>query len=250
MHAGPDRPEREVERPDSRAPADRHPRRVGEPDNARRVTLTVALVVTFLFLLVTAGGIGWFLANGTGNGTGPGEDTASDGTAGETEPTTGSGPPPGGEGTVTDSRAGLAYLLPGEGWARLGDDQVPAEYSSYTVYGSEDDPDAIIVTGTEDLGPLEPIAATGLSLATEMVGELVTGGADLRIEPSGETTLDDRPAFGATLGDASDEDGGYGRFLVVQVTDDRGAFMLGLNTSGGEDATAGIDTAFDSLGTV
>lgn len=248
MHAGPDRPEREVERPDPHAPADRPPRRVGEPDNARRVTLTIAVVVTSLFLLVTAGGIGWFLANGTGNGTGPAGDTASADAAEEAEPAT--GPPPGDEGTVTDSRAGLAYLLPGEGWARLGDDQVPAEYSSYTVYGSEEDPDAIIVTGTEDLGPLEPITATGLSLATEMVGELVTGGADLRIEPSGETTLNDRPAFGATMDDASDEDGGYGRFLVVQMTDDRGAFMLGLNTSGGEDATAGIDAAFDSLGTV
>lgn len=248
MHAGPDRPEREDERSDPRAPADRHPRRVvGEPDNARRVTLTVALVVTFLFLLVTAGGIGWFLSNGSGTGTQ--DDAASDDTAEETEPTTGSGPPPGDEGTVTDSRSGLAYVLPGEGWARLGDDQVPAEYSSYTVFGSEDDPDAMIVTGTEELGPLEPIAATGLSLATEMAGELVAGGADLRIEPSEETTLGERPAFGATLGDASDGNG-YGRFLVIQVTDDRGAFMLGLNTSGGEEATAGIDAAFDTLGTV
>ncbi|MFE9243137.1 hypothetical protein [Nocardiopsis sp. NPDC006938] len=246
MRTGPDRPEREVERPDTRAPADR--RTVGEPDHARRVTLTVALVVTFLFLLVTAGGVGWFLAGGGGDSEG-GPDAASgtDEDDSADSPTTVSGPPPGAEGTVTDSRSGLAYALPGEGWARLGDDQVPAEYSSYTVYGSEDDPDAFIVTGTEEIGPLEPLAATGLSLATDMVAELASGGVDLRVEPSAETTLNDLPAFGATLDDTS-EGGGYGRFLVVQVSDDRGAFMFGLNTDGGEEATAGINAAFDSLG--
>ncbi|WP_017585911.1 hypothetical protein [Nocardiopsis ganjiahuensis] len=252
MQAGSDRPEREEER----APAARRPGRPrfddGEPDNARRVTFAVAIVVTFLFLLITAGGLGWFLSSG-----GPlsGDDSAAgsganDGSE-EAETSTGSEPAAGGEGTVTDSGSGLAYDLPGEGWARLGDDQVPAEYSSYAVYGSADDPDAIIVTGTEDLGPLEPVAVSGARLAMDMVGGLVTDSGDVWVEPSGQTDLDGLPAFGATMGSNSDDgESGYGRFLVVELTEDRGAFMLGLNTGGGDEATTGIDAAFDSVGTI
>lgn len=250
MHSGPDRPEREEER----APAARRPGRPhlddGEPDNARRVTFTIALVVTFLFLLVTAGGLGWFLSSG-----GPlsGEDTAAGSGADDEEeeanPTT--GPAPGGEGAVTDSASGIAYTLPGDEWARLGDDQVPAEYSSYAVYGSANAPDAIIVTGTEDLGPLEPVAVSGVRLAADMVGDLVTDGGNMWVEPSGQTDLDGRPAFGATMGsDSDDGENGYGRFLVVELADDRGAFMLGLNTGGGDEATTGIDAAFESVGTI
>lgn len=250
MHAGSDRPEREEER----APAARRPGRPhlddGEPDNARRVTFTIAIVVTFLFLLVTAGGIGWFLSSG---GPPAEEDTAAgsdaDDEAEAAAPATGSGPAPGGEDTVTDSQSGLAYELPGEGWARLGDDQVPAEYSSYTVYGSADAPDAIIVTGTEDLGSLEPVAVSGVRLAVDMVGDLVTDDGDVWVEPSGQADLDGLPAFGATMGNSSEDDGnGYGRFLVVELADDRGAFILGLNTGGGDEATAGIDAAFGSVG--
>lgn len=256
MHAGSDRPEREVER----APAARRPGRPrpddGEPDNARRVTLTIAIAVTSVFLLLTAGGIGWFLASG---GWPSGEDSAADAGAddasGDTaeDDTAETNSAPGGqagEGTVADTRAGLSYELPGDGWVRLGDDQVPAEYSSYAVYGSADDPDAIIVTGTEDLGPLEPIALSGVRLAADLAGELITGGGDVWVEPSGQTSLDDLPAFGATMGSGTDDEGSYGRFLVVELNDDTGAFMLGLNTGGGEAATAGIDAAFASVGTL
>ena len=249
MHTGSDRPERGARRPEDGAPADRLPRRGGgEPDNARRITLTIAVVVTFLFLLVTAGGIGWFLANGPE----PGEGTAADGSdeaSEEPEPTT--GPDTGGAGTVTDPSGGLSYVLPGEEWTRLGDDQIPGEYSSYAVYGSADAPDAVIVTGTEDLGPLEPVAVSGVRLATEMVGDLITGGGDVWVEPSGQTSLNDLPAFGATMGSGTDDgEGGYGRFLVVELDDDTGAFILGLNTGGGDEATAGIDAAFESVGTL
>lgn len=252
MHAGSDRPEREEERaPAARRPGSPHPGD-GEPDNARRVTFAIALVVTFLFLLITAGGIGWFLSSGGPlTGEDPAAEPGADDEAEAADPTTGSAPAPSGEGTVTDSQSGLAYDLPGEEWARLGDDQVPAEYSSYAVYGSAGDPDAIIVTGTEDLGPLEPVAVSGVRLAMDMVGDLVTDDGDVWVEPSGQTDLDGLPAFGATMGNNS-EDGqsGYGRFLVVELADDRGAFMLGLNTEGGDEAATGIDTAFESVGTL
>ncbi|GAA1112280.1 hypothetical protein [Nocardiopsis metallicus] len=254
MHAGSDRPEREVERaPAARRPG--HPRPDdGEPDNARRVTFTIAIVVTSVFLLLTAGGIGWFIAGGLpSSGEGTAADTgADDGTGADDTAETDAAPADrGGEGTVSDSHSGLAYDMPGDGWTRLGDDQVPAGYSSYVVYGSADDPDAIIVTGTEDLGPLEPIAVSGVRLAADMVGDLITGGGDVRVEPSGQTSLDGLPAFGATMGsDTADGEGGYGRFLVVELNDDTGAFMLGLNTGGGAEATAGIDAAFESVGTL
>ncbi|WP_017581481.1 hypothetical protein [Nocardiopsis valliformis] len=253
MHAGSDRPEREVERaPAARRPG--HPRPDdGEPDSARRVTFTIAIVVTSVFLLLTAGGIGWFIAGGLPSS---GEDSAADAgaddaTGDDTAETDAAPGGRGGEGTVSDSHSGLAYDLPGDGWTRLGDDQVPAEYSSYVVYGSADDPDAIIVTGTEDLGPLEPIAVSGARLAADMVGDLITGGGDVWVEPSGQTSLDDLPAFGATMGSGTDDGAGsYGRFLVVELNDDTGAFMLGLNTGGGDEATAGIDAAFESVGTL
>lgn len=253
MHAGSDRPEREAER----APAARRPGRPrpddGEPDNARRVTFTIAIVVTSVFLLLTAGGIGWFLASG---GSPFGQDStadagADDATGDDAEETAAAPAGRGGEGSVADSRSGLTYDLPGDGWTRLGDDQVPAGYSSYVVYGSAEDPDAIIVTGTEDLGPLEPIAVSGVRLAADMAGDLVTGGGDVWVEPSGQTSLNGLPAFGANMGSDTDEgEGSYGRFLVVELNDDTGAFMLGLNTGGGAGATAGIDAAFESVGTL
>ncbi|GAB3711845.1 hypothetical protein [Nocardiopsis oceani] len=253
MHAGPsDRPEREGGRD-----TDAHPRRRadGEPDNARRITFTIALVVTFAFLLVTAAGLGWFLSdNGPLSDSPTAADTDDEGAEDEAdgaEEDSGAAPDPVDEDTVTDSEAGLTYDLPGDAWERLGDDQVPAEYTSYAVYGSADDPDAVIITGTEDLGPLEPIAVSGVSLALDTADDLVTDVSDLRAEPSGDTEVDGLPAFGVTMGGSTDDgEESYGRFLVVELDGDQGAFMLGLNTGGGDEATAEVDSAFDSVGTL
>ncbi|WP_431888787.1 hypothetical protein [Nocardiopsis alba] len=225
------------------------PRRIDEePDNARRITFTIAVLVTSVFLLTTAAGLGRLLLGGD-----DAKPSAADPSpTGEEAPEApGATEGLGGEGTVSDPRSGLAYTLAGEGWTRLGDDQVPPEYTSYTVYGSPEDPGAVIVTGGEELGPLEPLAATAVSMATRMVGHLATDGGDLWVEPSGATEVDGRPAFGATMGDdsGSDEEA-YGRFLVVELDGDQGAFVLGLNTDGGAEATADIDAAFDSLTTL
>lgn len=260
MPPGPDTPDRGGRRdvgPRARPRGDGR-----EPDNARRVTLTVALVVTFVFLLVTAGGLGWFLSDGgplsgsgpepaqeSGSPTGggdPGENGAEENGAGETQdpprdPAAGDGD------TVADPRAGLTYALPGEGWRRLGDEEVPSEYSSYAVHGPAGDPDAVIVTGTEELGSVDPVAVAGARMAVEMAADLAAEGG-VWAEPSGETDVDGLPAFGATMG--SDAGDTYGRFLIVELDDGRGAFMLGINTGGGDGATEDIDAAFDSVGTL
>lgn len=222
-----------------------------EPDGARKITFTIAVTVTILFLLVTAGGLGWFLSDNVplhgATADEPGHTAGeADGTETDTERTD---PADGADGAVSDPNSGLSYVLPGDGWQRLGDDEVPAEYSTYAVYGSPENPDAIIVTGGESLGPLEPLALTAVDMATDMVGPLVAEGGDLRIEPTGNTEVDDHSAFGATMGGET-ADGGqaYGRFLVVELDGDQGAFMLGLNTAEDATVTEAIDAAFESAG--
>ncbi|MEU3305761.1 hypothetical protein [Nocardiopsis sp. NPDC006832] len=223
-----------------------------EPDNARKVTFTIAAAVTILFLLITAAGVGWFLSRddaSTDPGDASGDASASQdsGEGGESE----AGRTPVETGTVSDPNAGLAFQLPGEGWRRLGDDQVPSEYDTYSIHGSPEDPEAIIVTGTEELGPLEPLALTAVDMATDMVGQLVAEEGDLWIEPDGATEVDGVPAFGVTMGsDSGDGANTYGRFLVMELGGDQGAFMLGLNTGGGDEVTDGIDAAFDSVVTL
>ncbi|WP_150248813.1 hypothetical protein [Nocardiopsis deserti] len=256
MSPGPDTPDR-----DHRRGIGPRPRTDGrEPDSARRVTLTIALVVTFVFLLATAAGLGWFLSDGgplsgsesaeergdaaDGGGAEESDSGGSDGGedgAGETEGLTDSG-----ADTGADPPAGLAYELPGEEWHRLGDEEVPSEYSSYAVLGPAEDPDAVIVTGTEELGSVEPIAVAGVRLAVDMAADLAAEGG-VWAEPSGETDVDGLPAFGATMG--SDSGDTYGRFVIVELDDGRGAFMLGVNTAGGDGATEDIDAAFASVGT-
>lgn len=225
-----------------------------EPDEARKVTFAIAAVVTVLFLLITAAGVGWFLSrddSSAGPGADSGDASASEvsGEGGEHE--TDQAPAETAAGTVSDPNSGLAFQLPGEGWQRLGDDQVPPEYDTYSVHGSPQDPEAIIVTGTEELGPLEPLALTSVDMATDMVGQLVAEEGDLWIEPDGGTEVDGVPAFGVTMGsDSGDGADTYGRFLVMELGGDQGAFMLGLNTGGGEEVTGGIDAAFDSVVTL
>jgi hypothetical protein len=253
MPPGPDRPDH----------GDRHrvgprPRTDGrEPDNARRVTLTIALVVTFAFLLATAAGLGWFLSDGgplsgsASESAEEGGDAADGGGAGEGDSGAGGTedtprePADGGD-TGADHPAGLAYELPGEEWHRLDDGEVPSEYTSYAVLGPAEDPDAVIVTGTEELGSVEPIAVAGVRLAVDMAADLAAEGG-VWAEPSGQTDVDGLPAFGATMG--SDSGDTYGRFVIVELDDGRGAFMLGVNTAGGDGATGDIDAAFDSVGT-
>jgi hypothetical protein len=224
----------------------------GEEEPARKVTLAIALTVTFVFLLATAAGLGWFLSDGgpfSGGGSaseadGRAADETGDDEAGGDE-TGGGSPSP--EGAVEDPRSGLTYQLPGEGWQRLGDDEVPPEYYSYAVYGSAEDPDAIIVTGSEQLHAAEPMAVAGVRLAVESLGGLVTDVASLEVEPSGATDVGGSPAFGVAVDGGGDE-ASYGRFLLVETGDRNGAFMLGINTDGGEEATAAIDEAFASVG--
>ncbi|QUX28923.1 hypothetical protein KGD83_27670 [Nocardiopsis akebiae] len=247
MPPGPERPDR----------GDRHrigprPRTDGrEPDGARRVTLTIALVVTFAFLLATSAGLGWFLSDGgplsgsapesAGEGGGAGEE---DGGAGGTEEAP-RDPADGGDAGA-DSPAGLAYELPGGEWNRLGGEEVPPEYTSYAVLGPAGDPDAVIVTGTEELGSVEPIAVAGVRLAVDLAADLAAEGG-VWAEPSGQTDVDGLPAFGATMGGGSGDT--YGRFVIVELDDGRGAFMLGVNTAGGDGASEDIDAAFGSVGT-
>lgn len=225
-----------------------------ESDNARKVTFTIAAVVTVLFLLITATGVVWFLSRddssvGPDTDSGDASATEDEGSAEGGESDTGQAPI--GTGTVSDPNSGLAFQLPGQDWQRLGDDQVPPEYGTYSIHGSPQDPDAIIVTGTEELGPLEPLALTAVDMATDIVGQLVAQEGDLWIEPDGATDVDGVPAFGATMGsDSGDDTDTYGRFLVMEVGGDQGAFMLGLNTGGGEEVTDGIDAAFDSAVTL
>lgn len=222
----------------------------GDEEPARKVTLTIALVVTFVFLLVTAAGLGWFLSgDGPFSGGGAsGDDAAAEGeSGGATNDDAPEGDAPSVEGAVEDPRSGLAYQLPGEGWQRLGDDEVPPEYYSYAVYGPADDPAAIIVTGSEEMHAAEPLAVAGVRLAVESLGGLVTDVASLQVEPSGATDVDGSPAFGVAVDGGGDE-ASYGRFLLVETGDRNGAFMLGINTDGGEDASAAIDEAFESVG--
>lgn len=248
---------REPDRPAPRTRRPLDPHDTGdEPDNARKVTFTIAAVVTVVFLLITAAGAGWLLSDH-----GPWTDPAADSTdASATEEADGGGESdeeaerPAAEvdaGTVSDPNTGLAFTLPGEGWQRLGDDQVPPEYETYSIHGSPEDPDAIIVTGSEELGPLEPLALTAVNMATDMVGQLGAGEGDLWVEPDGATEVDGAPAFGVTMG--SDSGGGeetYGRFMVMELGGDQGAFMLGLNTGGDDEVTDGIDAAFGSVVTL
>lgn len=225
-----------------------HHRPSREPDSARRVTLTIALAVTFVFLLVTAAGLGWFLSgNGPPSSSSDGEAASGgQGTAQEdpgVQDTGGRSTP--GEDMVDDPVSGLSYRLPGEEWQRLGDDEVPAEYSSYTVYGSPTDPDAFIVTGHRDLLAVEPLPVAGARLALDALGDMVSDIGSLRLGTSGPTEVDGSPAFGAAV--EGEEEGTYGRFLLVERGDRRGAFMLGLNMNGGEAVSTAIDEAFDGL---
>ncbi|GAB2513231.1 hypothetical protein [Nocardiopsis aegyptia] len=222
-------------------------RGVDASEPARRVTRTVALVVTFLFLVVTAGGVGWFLSEG-GPLSGTGSDEPDAGA--EAASTRESSDATGGDGSaapVTVGGDGLAYTLPGRGWHRLDAGDVPEEYTSYAVHGSDDDPDALIVTGTRELNAVEPLAAAGTRLALEAAGPLLTGGGTPWAEPSGEREVDGSPAIGVSVGTDGDE-GVYGRFLLVETGDGTAAFMLGVNTAGGDEATAHIDAAFASVG--
>ncbi|WP_159944159.1 MULTISPECIES: hypothetical protein [unclassified Nocardiopsis] len=228
--------------PDRPKPRGAHPRRPQELDSAPRVTLAVALTVTFVFLLVTAAGLGWLLS-ADGPGSGASEEASGEG-GNSAAPETPGGDSPASEGTVEDPAAGLSYQLPGEGWRRLGDDEVPAEYSSYAVYGSPDDPEAFLVTGSTDLGPVEPLPVAGARLALDSLGGLLSDPGSLRVGPSGATEVDGASAFGAAL----EGGGSYGRFLLVETGDRRGGFVVGLNTGGGEEVSTAIDGAFDTVG--
>ena len=229
--------------PDGTA-ARRRPSR--EPDSARRVTLVVALAVTSVFLLVTAVGLIWFLSgNGPLSSSSEGE-AAPDGRATQEDPgarDTGD-TSTAGEDMVDDPASGLSYRLPDEDWRRLGDDEVPPEYSSYAVYGSPADPDAFIVTGNRDLLAVEPLPVAGARLALDALGGMVSDIGSLRLGTSGPTEVDGTPAFEAAVEGA---EGTYGRFLLVKTGEQRGAFVLGLNTNGGEAVSTAIDEAFDSL---
>lgn len=243
MNARSDESTRPAVRPGGRP---RH-RETGEPDSAKPVTFTVAAVATFLFLLVTAGGLGWFLSSG---------DPASELTSGaedaeNTEDTTAGSEPsddsPAPEGTVADPGSGVAYELPDGGWERLGDDEVPQEYSSYVVLGSVDDPDAFIVTGSERFDGSESLEETGLRLASETVGTFVAGGEVPEVAPSGTEEVDGHPAFGASVGSPTNQEP-YGQLVMVEMDDSHGAFVLGLNTDGGTEASTAVDAALDSVG--
>ncbi|MFD6948799.1 hypothetical protein A6A08_14910 [Nocardiopsis sp. TSRI0078] len=238
------------EDPDRQAPRSgvgTRPRDREEPGSARGATLTVALTATFAFLLATAAGLVWLLS-GEGPLSGAG-DAVSGGSGEPAEPGDSAagdagGDTPAPEGTVEDPASGLSYRLPGEDWRRLGDDEVPPEYSSYAVYGSPDEPDAFIVTGSEGLGPAEPPSAAGARLALDALGGLVADPGSLRVEPSGPAEVDGSPAFEAAVSGGEES---YGRFLLVETGDRKGGFVLGLSTGGGQDASDAIDEAFETV---
>ncbi|GHD35204.1 hypothetical protein GCM10007147_41460 [Nocardiopsis kunsanensis] len=241
MNARSDESTRPAVRPGDRP---RH-RSTGEHDSAKRVTFTVAAVATSLLLLVTAAGLGWFLlsSDGPASELTSGVEEAEDPTAGS-EPSDDSPAP---EGVLSDPGSGVAYELPDGGWERLGDDEVPQEYSSYVVLGSVDDPDAFIVTGSQRFDGTESLEETGLRLASDAVGTFVGEGEVPEVAPSGTEEVDGHPAFGASVG-APTGDGPYGRLVVVEMDASHGAFALGLNTDGGDEASADVDTALDSVG--
>lgn len=242
-----------------RATTGRTVRGVDGDEPARRITRTVALVVTFLFLLVTAGGLGWFLSDrGPLSGAGSDEGGAGAEATGTDESSEGTEEDGADEGggdmsadPVTVGGDGLAYTLPGQGWHQLDADDVPEEYTSYAVHGTDDDPAALIVTGTRELNAVEPLSVAAARLALESAGPLLTSGGTPWAEPSGEREVDGSPAFGVSVGTEGGDAGAdvYGRFLLVEVDDGTGAFMLGVNTAGGDEATAHIDAAFASVGT-
>lgn len=212
------------------------------PESTKRATFTVAIAVTFVFLLITAAGLGWFLSDG---------GSTSEWTSTEAEttspPNAQDSGPPAPEGTIADPGSGLSYELPGEEWRRLGDDEVPQGYSSYVVHGPVDDPDAIIATGARPLNAMESLSVTGLRLAGDSLSEIVTDGDLPEVEAGRESEVDGHPTFEASASTGG-EGGTYGRFRLVELTDDHGAFVLGLNTGGDETISADIDTALDSLG--
>lgn len=240
MNARSDESTRPPTRPGGRP---RH-RETGEPDPAKRVTFTVAVVATFLFLLVTGGGLGWFLSL---------DDPASEltsGAEGADDTTAGSEPsddPPAPEGTVADPGSGVAYELPDGGWERLGDDEVPQGYSSYAVLGPVDDPDSFIVTGSQRFDGSESLEEAGLRLASEIVATSVAGGEVPEIAPSETEGVDGHPAFSSSIGSGMDGEP-YGQLVLVKMDDPHGAFVLGLNTDGGAKASAAVDAALDSVG--
>ncbi|RKS06229.1 hypothetical protein DFP74_1854 [Nocardiopsis sp. Huas11] len=234
------------ERPASGGPV----RGVDGSEPAQRVTRTVALAVTVLFLLVTAAGLGWFLSDG-GPLSGTGSEEADAGAESGTGESAGDGGQGGADGSADPVTVGgddLAYTLPGQGWHQLDAADVPEEYTSYAVHGSDDDPAALIVTGTRELNALEPLPGAAARLALEAAGPLLTSGGTPWVDPSGEREVGGSPAFGMSVGTEGGEEV-YGRFLLVEVDEDTGAFMLGVNTSGGDEVTAHIDAAFASVGT-
>lgn len=215
------------------------------PEAAKLATFTVAIAVTLVFLLITAAGLGWFLSDD-----GPASELTSTEAKGEEAspaPAEQNDDSPTPEGTVADPGSGLSYELPGEEWQRLGDDEVPQGYSSYVVHGSVDDPEAIIATGAETLDTGEPLSVPGLLLAADSLNEVATDGDLPEVEAVGESEVDGHPAFEAAAS-TGEEGGTHGRFLLVELTDDHGAFVLGLNTGGDETVSADIDTALDSIG--
>src|SRR5699024_7286296 len=193
------------------------------PRAAERGKFTVTVAVAFVLVPATVAGLGWFLYDGgsvselTSTEADP-EETSSAQTHQDVGPLTP-------EGTVADPGSGLSYELPGEGWQRLGDDEVPQGYSSYAVHGSVDDPDALIVTGAESLGAVEPLGVTAARLATDSLSEVVTDGDIPEVEAIGESEIDDHPAFEASVS-TDEEEETYGRFLLVELADDHGAFVL------------------------
>lgn len=217
------------------------------PRAAERGKFTVTVAVAFVLVPATVAGLGWFLYDGgsvselTSTEADP-EETSSAQTHQDVGPLTP-------EGTVADPGSGLSYELPGEHWQRLGDDEVPHGYSSYAVHGSVDDPEAIIATGAETLGTVGPLSTTGLRVATDSLNEAVPD-ADLpEMKALGESRIDGHPVFEAATSNG-EEGEPYSRFLLVELTDDHGAFVLGFTTGGDEAISADIDAALDSIGTL
>ncbi|WP_047868463.1 hypothetical protein [Nocardiopsis sp. RV163] len=89
------------------------------------------------------------------------------------------------------------------------------------------------------------VALDEIELYAEVL--IAVADADRPLSPEEIDRVVGLPAFGATMG--GDPGDAYGRFVVVELDDGRGAFMLGVNTEGGDGASEDIDAAFDSLGT-